>query len=79
VLIGAVAAYMAPHGWAHVKVALHLAHKPWLLRVVPFIAGFAVVAATAAGLLSFYSWYREGADARAAARAAQSTGAAAAD
>ena len=60
VLIGALAARMSPHGWAHVKMALHLAKKPMLLQLAPFIAGFAVIAATVAGLLSFYSWYREG-------------------
>jgi hypothetical protein len=64
VLVGALAARMAPHGWSHVKMALHLTKKPLLLQLAPFIAGFAVTAATVAGLLSFYSWYREGAEQR---------------
>jgi hypothetical protein len=60
VLAGTLAARMAPHGWSSVKVALHLSHKPLILKLAPFIAGFAVAAAAAAGLLSFYSWCREG-------------------
>jgi hypothetical protein len=59
ILIGALAAHMAPHGWSRVKVALHLAKKPLLLQLTPYIAGFAVTVAAVAGLLSFYSWYRE--------------------
>ena len=55
VLVGALAARMAPHGWSHVKMALHLTKKPLLLQLAPFIAGFAVTAATVAGVLSFYS------------------------
>jgi hypothetical protein len=66
VLVGAVAAHMAPHGWGHVKMALHLTKKPLLMQLAPFIAAFAVTAATVAGLLSFYSWYREGREQRAA-------------
>jgi uncharacterized membrane protein (DUF441 family) len=68
VLVGVLATRMAPHGWAHVKMMLHLTKKPLIVQAAPFIAGFAVAAATAAGLLSFYSWYREGQDARLAAR-----------
>jgi hypothetical protein len=68
VLVGALAARLSPHGWAHVKMALHLTKKPLMLQLAPFIAGFAVVAATAAGLLSFYSWYREGKEQRAPER-----------
>jgi hypothetical protein len=64
VLIGVIAAHMAPHGWKHVTMALHLTRKPLLLQLAPYIAGFAVAAATAAGLLGFYSWYRDGKEAR---------------
>jgi len=60
VLVGMLATRMSPHGWGHVKMALHLAKKPLLMQLAPFIATFAVTAATVAGLLSFYSWYREG-------------------
>jgi hypothetical protein len=63
VLVGLLAARMAPHGWAHVRMALHLTRKPLIMQAAPFIAGFAVAAATAAGLLGFYSWWREGRDA----------------
>jgi hypothetical protein len=65
VLVGVMATHMAPHGWAHVKMALHLTKKPWIMQAAPFIAGFAVTAATVAGLLSFYSWWREVRDAKA--------------
>jgi hypothetical protein len=64
VLVGVMATRLAPHGWGHVKMALHLTKKPLLLQAAPFIAGFAVTAATVAGLLSFYSWWREVQDAK---------------
>jgi hypothetical protein len=60
VLVGVLATRMSPHGWGHVKMALHLTKKPLLMQLAPFIATFAVTAATVAGLLSFYSWYRDG-------------------
>jgi uncharacterized membrane protein (DUF441 family) len=62
VLVGILAQHLAPHGWGRVTMALHLTKKPLLLQLAPYIAGFAVAAATAAGILSFYSWYREGRD-----------------
>ena len=62
VLVGVMAQHFAPHGWGRVTMALHLAKKPLLLQLAPYIAGFAVAAATAAGILSFYSWYRDGRD-----------------
>jgi hypothetical protein len=65
VLVGVMASRMAPHGWAHVKMALHLTKKPLIVQAAPFIAGFAVTAAAVAGLLSFYSWWRETRDAKA--------------
>ena len=68
VLVGVLATHMSPHGWGRVKMALHLTKKPLLMQLAPFIAAFAVTAATVAGLLSFYSWYREGRDQRAASR-----------
>ncbi len=67
VLVGVLATHMSPHGWGRVKMALHLTKKPLLMQLAPFIATFAVTAATVAGLLSFYSWYREGREQRAAA------------
>jgi hypothetical protein len=69
VLVGMLAARLSPHGWGHVKMALHLTKKPLLMQLAPFIATFAVTAATVAGLLSFYSWYREWRDAQRAAGA----------
>jgi len=65
VLVGYVATHMAPHGIGRVKMALHLAKKPLIMQLAPYIAAFAVTAATVAGLLSFYSWYREGKEQRA--------------
>ena len=62
VLVGVLAQHFAPHGWGRVTMALHLTKKPLLLQLAPYIAGFAIAAATAAGVLSFYSWYREGQD-----------------
>ena len=74
VLVGVVATHMAPHGWGHVKMALHLTKKPLLMQLAPFIATFAVTAATVAGLLSFYSWYREGRDQKTAPPPSEPTG-----
>jgi hypothetical protein len=71
VLIGYLATHMAPHGIGRVKMALHLAKKPLLMQLAPYIAAFAVTAATVAGLLSFYSWYREGRDRRKAASSSE--------
>jgi F420-0:gamma-glutamyl ligase-like protein len=62
VLVGVLAQHYAPHGWGRVTMALHLTKRPLLLQLAPYIAGFAVAAATAAGVLSFYSWYRESRD-----------------
>jgi hypothetical protein len=62
VLVGVMAQRFAPHGWGRLTMALHLTRKPLLMQLAPYIAGFAVAAATAAGVLSFYSWYRDGRD-----------------
>jgi hypothetical protein len=43
-------------------MALHITHKPFLLRLAPLITGVAVALATAAGLLGFYLWATERAD-----------------
>jgi hypothetical protein len=59
VLVGAVAGYATPKGWGRVSMALHLTHKPFLLRLAPVITGVAVALATAAGLLGFYLWVTE--------------------
>ena len=69
VVFGWVAAYFAPHGFGHIAVALHLHRAPLIVRLAPVVAAIAAVIATAAGLLRFYSWYREGREnARNAAR-----------
>ena len=72
VLVGYVATHMAPHGLGQVKMALHLTKKPLIMQLAPYIAAFAVTAATVAGLLSFYSWYRDGREQQRAAASAPS-------
>lgn len=57
VLAGLVAAHFAPRGLSRVAVALHLAKKPLIFKLAPFIAGLAVAFATASGILRFYTWY----------------------
>ncbi len=57
VLVGVVAAHFAPHGFRRLALALHLAKKPLILQLGPFIAGVAVAFATASGILRFYTWY----------------------
>jgi ABC-type spermidine/putrescine transport system permease subunit II len=59
VLIGTLAGYATPRGFGRVTMALHLTHKPFLLRLAPVITGVAVALATAAGLLGFYLWITE--------------------
>ena len=59
VLIGTLAGYATPKGFGRVTMALHLTHKPFLVRVAPVITGVAVALATAAGLLGFYLWVTE--------------------
>ena len=57
VVAGLVAVHFAPRGFSRVAMALHLAKKPLLLKLAPFIAGLAVAFATASGILRFYTWY----------------------
>jgi hypothetical protein len=59
VLIGTLAGYATPKGFGRVTMALHITHKPFLLRLAPLITGVAVALATAAGLLGFYLWITE--------------------
>jgi hypothetical protein len=59
VLIGTLAGYATPKGWGRVSMALHLTHKPFLVRLAPVITGVAVALATAAGILGFYLWVTE--------------------
>ena len=58
-LVGVIAMFTAPHGFRRFAIALHLAREPMLVRVAPFVAAFAVMAAAGAGLLRLYSWSRD--------------------
>ncbi len=58
VLAGLVAAHFAPRGFSRVALTLHLAKKPLILKLAPFIAGLAVAFATASGIVRFYTWYK---------------------
>lgn len=62
IIVGAVAAYFAPRGWRRLAFALHLAKKPLILKLAPYIAGAAAAAATAAALIRFVSWCLESED-----------------
>ena len=59
VLLGVVAAHLAPRGWHKLAISLHLVKKPFILKVLPVVGGVAVALATAAGLLRFISWCLE--------------------
>lgn len=63
VVVGILAAHAAPKGLAKLSIALHLSSKPLIIKLAPFIAGFAVAAGTAAGFMKFYSWCKEAPDA----------------
>jgi hypothetical protein len=59
VLVGVLAAHLAPHGFSRLTVAMHFARVPLIVRLAPVVAGIAVCLGAAAGLLSFYSWWVE--------------------
>jgi hypothetical protein len=61
IIVGAVAAHFAPRGWRRLAFALHLAKKPLIFKLAPYIAG-AAAAATAAALIKFVSWCLESED-----------------
>ena len=59
VLLGVVAAHLAPKGWHKLAISMHLVKKPFILKLMPVVGGIAVALATAAGLLRFISWCLE--------------------
>ena len=59
VIVGMIAARMAPHGFARLSVALHLSKQPFIMQLAAGIAGIAVAAATISGLLHFWAWWQE--------------------
>lgn len=59
VIVGMLAARAAPKGLAKLPLALHITSKPLIVKLAPLIAGVAVAAATAAGIVKFYSWCLE--------------------
>jgi hypothetical protein len=59
VLVGAVAAHYAPHGWLRIASALHLHRQPMIVKIAPIVAGIAAGLGTAASLIKFYSWCLE--------------------
>ncbi|MCW7754799.1 hypothetical protein OOT00_12480 [Desulfobotulus sp. H1] len=60
--VGVVAAAAAPKGLAALGVALKISSAPLLVTAAPVAAGVAVAVGTSAGLIRFYSWYRERAE-----------------
>jgi hypothetical protein len=59
VVVGFLAQSAMGHGWHRMFITLHLAKKPWIVRLAPVFAGVAVGIATAAALIRFYNWLRE--------------------
>jgi len=59
VIAGVIAARTGPHGFAKLKVALHLAKEPFIVKLATGLAAVAVTAATAYGVLNFYLWWQE--------------------
>jgi uncharacterized membrane protein (DUF441 family) len=64
VLLGVVAAHLAPKGWHKLAMSMHLVKKPLIVKMLPVVGGIAVALATAAGLLRFISWCLEREDGR---------------
>jgi hypothetical protein len=59
VLVGAVAAHLAPHGLRGIAVSLHLARQPLIVKIAAGITTAALIMAAVSGLLHFYIWWRE--------------------
>jgi len=59
VLSGMIAAHYAPRGLHRLTAALHITHPSLIVRLAPLLAGVAAALATAAGILRFYSWWKE--------------------
>lgn len=56
---GVAASLAAPTGLTALSVALGISSAPLVVAVAPIIAGVAVAAGTAAGVLRFCHWYKE--------------------
>lgn len=56
---GVAAALAAPTGLTALSVALGISSPPLVIVAAPIVAGVAVAAGTAAGVVRFYSWYKE--------------------
>ena len=59
VLVGALAAHLAPHGLRGIAVSLHLARQPVIVKIAAGITTVALVMAAVSGLLHFYIWWQE--------------------
>lgn len=56
---GVAAALAAPTGLTALSVALGISSPPLVVVAAPVVAGVAVAAGTAAGVVRFYSWCKE--------------------
>jgi uncharacterized membrane protein (DUF441 family) len=59
VIVGVLAAQLAPHGLRGLAVSLHIAREPLILKVAAGIGTVAVTTAVISGLLHFYLWWQE--------------------
>jgi hypothetical protein len=57
VIVGYLAGRATPSGLAKLTTALHLTRPPLIVRIAPYLTGFAIALATAASLFRFYSWW----------------------
>jgi hypothetical protein len=56
---GVAAALAAPTGLTALAVVLGISSAPLIVSVAPIVAGVAVAAGTAAGVVRFCHWYKE--------------------
>lgn len=56
---GVATALAAPTGLTALSVALGISSVPLVVTAAPIVAGFAVAAGTAAGVVRFCHWYNE--------------------
>ena len=59
VLVGVLAARLAPHGLRGLAITLHITREPLIVKVAAGIGTIAVATAAVSGLLHFYLWWQE--------------------
>jgi uncharacterized membrane protein (DUF441 family) len=59
VVVGVLAARLAPHGLRGLAITLHITREPLIVKVAAGIGTIAVTTAAVSGILHFYLWWQE--------------------